>query len=311
MGRTFALCLAVGVMLAAGRTYSDESVPAVEIDGSAEHIVQSPSHDGALRLMVWQPSGKPPKGGYPVMYAFDSDLYFGYLSNAVSAIQFKARWTGRNPAILVGIGYPEGAFTLAQRNYDLTPPSERFDMPPRPNGKPWSKMGGGDAFLDALINDIKPFIAARYPVDETRETLFGHSFGGMMVLHTLFTRPDAFERYVAASPSIWFNDKAVLKRAATFAKTARRSAPIPLKIVLGGNEQTLTDWERNGRAGLEAREAWFAATRMVDNAREFVAWAQKEMSDDLRIDFDVVAGEGHGSVVPTAAYRGVLFALGE
>ncbi len=311
MRRSLVCLLAVGLLLAARSACAENASPQVTIAGSAEHVIHSAGYGGRLRLMVWAPTGKPPIDGYPVVYAFDSDLYFGYLSNAAAQLQFKARWTGRDPVIMVGIGYPKGEFTLSQRNYDLTPPSETYSLPARPNDKPWSKMGGGDRFLDTLINDIKPYIAARYPVDEKRETLFGHSFGGMMVLYSLFTRPAAFDRYVAASPSIWFNDKVVLQKANAFAKQGAEavSGPIPLKIIVGREEQTFTNWERNGRTGLDKREAWFAVTRMVDNARELVDWMRETVPERVAVDLEIVVGAGHGSVVPTAAYQGTQFAL--
>lgn len=311
MRRGLVCLLAVGFLLAARDACADEAPPPITIDGSAEYVIQPSRYDGLLRLMIWAPKGTPPAGGYPVIYAFDADMYFGYLSNAASGLQFKARWTGRDPAILVGIGYPKGTFNLAQRNYDLTPPSESYRLPERPNGKPWSKMGGGERFLEALVKDIKPFVAARYAVDEARETLFGHSFGGMMVLHALFIRPAAFDRYVAASPSIWFNDKAVLQKAEMFVKSdvSTPDGPIPLKILVGGEEQTFTNWERNGRTGMDKREAWFAETRMIDNARELVDWLRSAAPRKVAVEFEIIAGAGHGGVVPPAAYQGIQFAL--
>ena len=42
------------------------------------------------------------------------------------------------------------------------------------------------------------------PVDGGRRALWGHSYGGVLVLHALFTRPDAFSTYTAADPSLWW-----------------------------------------------------------------------------------------------------------
>ena len=42
------------------------------------------------------------------------------------------------------------------------------------------------------------------PVDGGRRALWGHSYGGVLVLHALFTRPDAFSTYAAADPSLWW-----------------------------------------------------------------------------------------------------------
>ncbi|MBF3166256.1 ferric enterobactin esterase PfeE, partial [Pseudomonas aeruginosa] len=70
--------------------------------------------------------------------------------------------------------------------------------------------GGADAFLDLLRDGMRPAVAAQAPLDTARQTLWGHSYGGLLVLHALFTRPGEFARYAAASPSLWWRDGAIL-----------------------------------------------------------------------------------------------------
>lgn len=284
----------------------------VEIEGAREHVLTSSVNGQAIRILVWQPTVDAPANGYPVVYAFDGDKNFGHFSDSARGLEFRARQSGRLPPVVVGIGYPKGQYTLAKRNFDLTPPAARYDMPERPNGRPWPKMGGGNMFLDTIERDIKPFVRRHYPVDPEREALFGHSFGGMMVLHALFNRNDGYTAYIAASPSIWFNGQSIMRDAQAYlTRTHGGDRPdVSLRISVGGNEQTIGAWEKAGGRNISQRAAWLASNRMVDNARELAELIRARGGDRINLQFDVIDGEGHGSVVPAAVYRALLFAIG-
>lgn len=73
--------------------------------------------------------------------------------------------------------------------------------------------GGVDEFFDLLDQHMRPMVAAVAPIDPARQTLWGHSYGGLAVLHALFTRPGAFSDYAAASPSLWWRDGAIVREA--------------------------------------------------------------------------------------------------
>ena len=85
-------------------------------------------------------------------------------------------------------------------------------------------MRGADAFLQLIETRIKPAIAAKLAVDPQRQTLWGHSYGGLFVLHTLFTHPTAFQRYIAVEPSLWWGNGMILQEAQQM--MARRPAPV-------------------------------------------------------------------------------------
>ena len=106
---------------------------------------------------------------------------------------------GMVPGVVVAID----AGPLARRVFDYTPASPGWSIPA---GAPASGLptGGADAFLTLLDKQIEPLIARRWSVDPARRTLAGHSFGGLLALHALFTRPGVATRYAAVSPSLWF-----------------------------------------------------------------------------------------------------------
>ena len=104
------------------------------------------------------------------------------------------------------------------RNTDLT----HAKIAPLTPGGP-SFGGGGAAFEAFLLEDLKPFIEAKYPADPARSVLFGHSLGGLFAARVFADRPDAFAGWIIGSASVWA-DPAVadaVAKAAVHAKGAR------------------------------------------------------------------------------------------
>lgn len=237
------------------------------------------------RIQVWRPLAPPPPGGYPTLYMLDGNAVFE------SLVQ-----TGREqgvsravPALIVGIGYDvDDRFDVDARSYDYTPPSPGDDSPigmpnnPQARGRPG---GGGDRFLDFIEHDLKPVIAARFPVDPAKQGLYGHSFGGLLVLHALFTRPQAFRTYVAASPSIWWNNRFILSEAKTFVERGWQGPTRRLLVMAGEKE---------------------VASQIAETKPE------KLVSDLLRAEGIVAeyrefAGLGHGEMLPASLGPGLFF----
>lgn len=125
----------------------------------------------------------------PVLYVLDGGYDLagpaGYMLGAAGVMA---------PAYVVTVGYPAGA---SARGVDLlsTPATS-------PDGSA-HKGGGAEAFHHFLVEELKPFIEARYPVDGTRSILFGHSLSGLFTANVLASHPSDFAGYLIASPSVW------------------------------------------------------------------------------------------------------------
>lgn len=110
--------------------------------------------------------------------------------------------TGKG-AIVVGIGYPEmtGFIWHARRGADLTTPSKHRLPSLRPGD-----TGEAEDFLNVVYTQIMPLVEQQcFPTIENtrwRKALFGHSYGGLFALFSLFTQTSLFSTYVSASPSI-------------------------------------------------------------------------------------------------------------
>ncbi|MGL9736301.1 MAG: alpha/beta hydrolase-fold protein [Symbiopectobacterium sp.] len=73
------------------------------------------------------------------------------------------------------------------------------------------------AFLAFIQHELKPYIRQAFSVDPKREAFFGHSYGGLFTLNTLFTcRPYLSQYYYASSPSVWWNEGYINSAAINF-----------------------------------------------------------------------------------------------
>ena len=265
-----------------------------------------------FRIFVAHPLPPPPSSGYPVIYMLDGNAAFGTMTEAVRMQSTRPQATGVTPALVDGIGYPTDLpLDLARRTFDYTPEVDRAALSPRPDGSDWPPTGGAGEFLDFIEHDVKPMIAAAYPVDPQRQSLFGHSFGGLFALYALFHRPHAFQTYIAGSPSIWFGDRAILRAEQEFSRLIETSPSTPnLMIAVGTLEQTISPAERATADGSTSRRAaWIEENRMVDNAREMAARLHKLAEYGLRVRYEEFPGENHVSVIPPLVSRALRFAL--
>ena len=132
---------------------------------------------------------------YPVLYLTDGEWNAGLMAEVQA---WSRQWGFTPPIIMVGIAnsYPGGN---NQRGRDLTPTGK--------NG-----AGGGPAFLSFIKNELIPYINKTYPSNGSN-ILWGHSLGGMFVLYTLFKEPQLFDAYIAADPSLWWDNGYMLRLA--------------------------------------------------------------------------------------------------
>lgn len=265
-------------------------------DAPAHHPVELP-HTHALpftapdgvqyRLLVAIPPEPAPAAGFSVLVLVDGDALFATALSAARLQAARSEVTGVGPAVILGIGYPGAArFDAERRRQDLLPTA-----------------GGADRFLDLIIGGMLAQVERLAPIDRARLSLAGHSFGGLFALHALFTRPGLFRSHVAGSPSIWWQERAILATRERFLNSPVAASPPRLLVTVGEQEQS-GDARRDPQRAARLRMA-----RMLDNAAEMAG--ALTASGRVACEHVVFPGENHISVLPATLSRAVAFTLGE
>ena len=267
---------------------------------TSDRIVKSRAM-GDYRIRVAVPTTPPPAEGYPVVYVLDGDDYF---NPGVKLADHLIRTSNgaMTPGIIVGVGYPGDS----RRSYDYLPASAVSpDVERRPDGRPIidDVYGGADGFLDFVDKELKPLIQATYRIDPQRQSLYGHSYGGLLAVHALFTRPEMFQTYLLSSPSLGWNGRYVLTEEPGFnAKVKGGTHRISTVVTVGEFEQALSPEQLRAPDAAE-RAARAARRRSVDSDRDLSERLDALAPDRLRSKFRVFPGEVHGTVaLPAFAY---------
>ena len=266
--------------------------------------------DGATgavrRLFLWLPPGKMPEAGWPALFMTDGNAV---IATAVDAMRAQASYpagTNLGWGALVAIGYPtDDAYDPFRRSWDLGPPPGA-SYPPFWPDTPEVRTGGGAELARFLLEDVPAFLATRTRLDPARQGLFGHSFGGLFALWLLFTRPEAFTHWIAASPSITWEDGFLLAHLDAFDPGGRA---ITVQLSAG-------EWEDFALAPFQ-RHAQDAPQRLAAKARDRTLAAAHEMAEHLdalpgvSARYETYADETHMSVLPVAVNRALhcVFAL--
>lgn len=299
------LLMAIAAPLSAQQRNPQQPMGRTVLDQPADHyrferfLVQSPDGQRRWRVNLGIPvaSRQAPS---PVLYALDGNAVAMVLDAALLA-GLAARPT---PPVLVLIGHDNDLrIDSAQRTRDYTAWIDRADDG---RGTVQAVGGGAAAFLDMIERRIKPEVARRARIDAGRQALWGHSLGGLFVLSTLYTRPAAFQQYVAASPSLWWSQGAPLGDLETQFIANNAGQPAQVWVMLGGDE-------RRGNRGVRdmGNPRVVAHLRRVGGAPADAAQALAGRLADvpgLTVRYREFPGLGHGPMLP-ASFKATLSAL--
>jgi predicted alpha/beta superfamily hydrolase len=247
-------------------------------------IFHSENTDQDYRIYVSLPPGydadSPPK--YPVIYSLDGNWHFP-LDEFASRQLVMGEELGK--LIIVGIGYPTDNDEEIQylRWLDMVPENR------------------ADAFLAFLQEELIPYIDTNYLTAKNDITLAGHSYGGLFTLYALFTAPDAFDRYMAMSPALWYHPdwdgkRLIFDLEQEYYDAQNPDNPkLPVQLFLSAGE-------------LEPEDEWWGAFQpwMVSNVIEFNEVLESRGYKDLSLDMRIIEGLGHAGSYPGAFTRGLV-----
>lgn len=254
-----------------------EKRSAFAIPGAEQRTVIS-NRGASYRIMVYKPEVPAPETGFPVIYMLDANSAFGSMAETV---RLQTRGPHMlEPAVVVGIGYDtDQPIETNRRFYDYTVYADKTELPNRKDGSEWPTTGGADVFLTFIEEELKPLIEQEISIDRNRQTLFGHSLGGLFTLYTMFTKRQAFQVYAAGSPSIWWKNQFLFPLAERFAKEAQESTaePIQTSLLIGiGSEEK---------------------AEMVVDAKEMYERLSSSNIPGMQVQYRCFDDEGHLSVL--------------
>lgn len=206
---------------------------------------------------------------FPVIYVVDGQWSFRPLAQIAGSLHYDRNWV---ESIVVGITW-KGDVDDAERLrlQDLTPTAVE-DSP---------GTGRGDRYLDFLQYELIPYIEANFSASDHR-ILAGSSLGGLITGYCLFTRPELFRHYIATSPAAWWDDGLLLKAIRDF-DGERLASPTRLYLSRGEVEYS------------------------NDGADQMAAAIKTRELPNLEVQFDIIAGAGHGSLNAESYTRALQF----
>jgi predicted alpha/beta superfamily hydrolase len=132
---------------------------------------------------------------YAVLYVLDGEEHFAHIASLVS---FLSSNEFIPPLRMVAIANTD-------RNRDF------LTAPVAGQGQPLeTTAGGADEFMRFLDTELIPWVDRDFRSNDFR-LLFGHSAGGFFALYSLLRFREPFDAYIAASPSVWWNDEELLR----------------------------------------------------------------------------------------------------
>lgn len=139
---------------------------------------------------------------YPVIYVLDGSANEDF-PHIAGLAQFMNMYDLLPKSIVVGIANID-------RYRDFTYPSNvKADLKAIPTS------GGSPQFINFLEREVFPFIDKNYKTNRHR-TIIGQSLGGLVATEILFKKPDLFDDYIIVSPSLWWDNQRMVKKAKTY-----------------------------------------------------------------------------------------------
>lgn len=204
---------------------------------------------------------------YPVLYLLDGGIDQDFHHITGLAQLGGTPWGPLQPLIVVGI-------ESVDRRNELTHPTSDPAL-----RKQYPTVGGSAAFRRFLLDRVKPFVEANYRTSADT-ALMGESLAGLFVVETLLDKPDSFARYIAISPSLWWDNQALASGAAERFATLRPQGPRSLWLSLGSEGPEM-------QAGMDSLTAALKA-----KAPETLQWRHEPRS-----------AESHSSIYHGTAYE--------
>jgi predicted alpha/beta superfamily hydrolase len=220
-------------------------------------------------LNIYLPGNYDSTKAYPVIYLLDGSLHEDFL-HIVGLVQFFTMQLNMPETIVVGIANVD-------RKKDFTYHTDLKDLK-----KDYPTTGHSAKFISFVETELLPYISANYKTTATRY-LIGQSLGGLLATEILLKKAALFSHYLIVSPSLWWDDESMLKKAAELFKQ-QADNPTYVYISVGkGEHKTMQK---------EAKEIY-----------EVLLAANKK---NLTLSLNVMEKENHATILHNSIYAALL-----
>jgi len=209
---------------------------------------------------------------YPVLILLDGEKDF---YNVVSSSRFFEH-SKMNPGVIVV------AIENTDRNRDFL-----YTKSTGANSGYTGQGGGADKFLDFISTELLAYINKNYPAANYK-ILAGHSFGGLFSIYTLLNKPDTFDAYIAASPSLWFEKRDLVLSTEKMLSKVKDLNGKSLYFAYGGKEKDI----------MESSQEFEKILNQIKPAG--ISWKSELMPED-----------NHGTTPLKSYYNGLSFVFSD
>lgn len=267
--------LLLGALLsAASVSAEDSSAPnsaAVQLSSEKMAAAHAPNQDVASQDLVWgqqiQLNSKilgqkrainialpanyaSAEHNYPVVVVVDGGVDEDFL-HISSLLRYFGTYQQMPEAIVVGI-------PNVDRQHDLTTRSDnaadQADIP---------QHGGADDFHQFIADELLPYVEQQYRTDG-RRLLVGQSLGGLFASKVLLSQNDLFTHYLIVSPSLWWNDQALVNGAMQALAPHKEQSTRPMVYLSVGHEHPVMRVTAAKLSGALRMNGWRDAQHRYD-----------------------------------------------
>lgn len=196
------------------------------------HTLTSPimRMDREINVLLPPRYADQPERTWPVVYLLDGGQAQDFPHYAREAARMMADGEMAE-VIFVGVATQDRQNELTWRSTD------------RRIVRQWPNHGQSDRFRQFLEGEVKPWVEARYRTDGD-DAVLGESAAALFIVETFLNTPELFDRYLAVSPSMWW-DRGSL--GADSEALLAEQVPSPRQLLL-----TIGDEGGEMQAGLDA-----------------------------------------------------------
>lgn len=234
----------------------------------------------------------------PLLLCLDGPWMFGSVLDATRIMSM----SGEAPeAVVVGLSFADQSMGeyLRQRARWYTPTPW---VPPAITGVKGveAEECGRAAELMTFISDqLLPLVEAEHlgGLRVSERWLIGHSFSALFGLRTLLTDHSLFDKWLLASPSIWWDDRAVLEVEKAHAAT---NDDLPARVFTSYGEYEGLPQQVSGDLAADIPDF-----RMGGNVEDLVSTLRERNHPGLDLSYAVLEGDNHASCIGAAVSKGL------